>query len=147
MKKTILKTAAILLILSGGMISCGKEEIEFQEYYLPENCYIKNDFGTNPIIIIRTDEELNNYTECYYGAIAPHIDFEKNSLVCAAGSSGYHVKSITKRIMQNSNNQYILEVYIYLLSTLNEAGSWAVTVLVPKLPANAEFKLATREIF
>jgi hypothetical protein len=141
----ILNLAAIMLIMAGMVCACGKDEIEFQEYSLTEHCYWKNDSDSNPVLIIRTDEELDNHTVCYYGAIAPDVDFEKKSLVCAIGNSSYHITNVSKRIVQNSGNKYTLEVNVYL-SKLNEADGWSVALLVPKLPANAEFKLVERHL-
>jgi hypothetical protein len=144
MKTNLLKLSAILLIMAGVVYSCGKDEIEFQEYSLTENCYWKNDFGTNPILIIRTDEELNNNTVCYYGSIVPDVDFEKESLVCAVANSDYHIVNVTKRVIHNSGNQYTLALDIYV-NKVHEAYGWRIELLVPKLPANAEFKLVERE--
>jgi hypothetical protein len=67
MKKIILKTAAILLVMAGMMIACKEDEnkpieIPFTEYSLAEtSCQWINLDYDNKIIVINSNDELKNY--------------------------------------------------------------------------------------
>jgi hypothetical protein len=138
MKTKILKLAAILLL--AGMVSCNNDEIiPFKEYTVSENCYLTN-LIYNGVTIINSDEELEQHTTCYYGATVPKIDFKKYSLICASDNSSYGIKSINKQIIRSSNNKFILEVTVFLTWT-TEADGWTMSLLIPKLPQDAEFIL------
>jgi hypothetical protein len=141
MKKTILQTTAIMLIMAGMISSCGKEkeDIQFYEYFLPNGCYWLT--PSNDVTIIRNTQEFEQWTTCDFDATVPNIDFEKYTLINAhGGSEGYAISSISKQIVKISDNQFILKVTVYL-KQLTQIDSWFVTLLMPKLRDNVDFKL------
>jgi hypothetical protein len=140
MKKIILKTVAVLLILAGITISCGKEDlVTFNEYFLPDDCYWLS--PSNVVTIINSTQELEQYTTCYFDAVVPHIDFGKYTLINAnGGSEGYAISSVSKQIVKVSNNRFILKVTVYL-KQLTQIDRWFVALLIPKLTDDADFKL------
>jgi hypothetical protein len=104
MKKTLLQTAAILLILAGMIIACGKEkeeektiEIPFTEYSLiGTSCQWSNLGYDGKLIVINSNAELENYVICTDGAF-PEIDFSKNTLLLASGCTISGIQYLHKK--------------------------------------------------
>jgi hypothetical protein len=151
MKTTFLQLAAVLLLLAGGVASCGKEnedpiEIPFEEYSLANtNCGWHNLNYNNTVIIINNNAELENYITCTEG-IYPTIDFSKNTLLLASGGSGAREDIITT-FFQCSNNKYALKVDIYSSAFLPAITTWTVSILTPKISNNATITLDIQETY
>jgi hypothetical protein len=144
MKKVILKTAAILLILAGGMIACGKEkeeektiEIPFTEYSLVgTSCQWTNLGYDGKVITINSNAELEKYITCTDGTF-PEIDFSKNTLLLASGKATSGIGKITPSFYRNSDNKYTLNISI-LIGIAAIVQNWSISIVAPTLPDNAE---------
>jgi uncharacterized lipoprotein NlpE involved in copper resistance len=150
MKKTVIKTTAILLFLVG-CFSCAEEkeqeqkeeEIAFTEYSLAETfCQWTNLDYDNNIIVINSITELENYITCTEGTL-PEIDFSKKTLLVASGGGG-DIRRIDVKFLKTTN-KYIMEATIYegfAAVILN----WSKSIVVPKLPENVQVDLHVQHI-
>ncbi|MDR2126336.1 MAG: hypothetical protein LBP63_05870 [Prevotellaceae bacterium] len=140
MKKIILQTTAILLMLAG-IVACGKEEnekhsteIPLTEYSLTNtNCQWVNLDYNGSVIVINSKTELEKYITCTEGTF-PEIDFAKNTLLIACGSTTNGIQYIQKKFFKKIN-MYMLEIEI----TLNDATvaqPWIATLVTNKLSVN-----------
>jgi hypothetical protein len=151
MKKliNILKLTAILLILAGSFSCREKEEkvieIPFTEYSLMgTSCQWTNLAYKGKVIVVNSNEELEQYVTCTEGS-CPEIDFAKNTLLLANGGTTNGVNKITPSFFQNSTYKYQLNVTILLDFTMVAQG-WHISIIVPKLPNQAEIILDVKQI-
>jgi len=129
--KTILKFTvftAILLILTGGLASCKKEEpkeIPFSGYCLNDppclwtnrgDCRWTNLSYNNGVIIINDRKKMENYVSC---TNFPNIDFSTRTLLLANGSSPNGISGISTAFYKNSRNKYTMSVSISLNNNLS----------------------------
>jgi hypothetical protein len=85
------------------------------------------------LIIINSNEELENHVSCIEGSY-PEIDFSKHTLLLVNGESGYcfdefDVDTIFFRI---AKKEYIMKVIIYEV-ILYQCIKWEIPILVPKI--------------
>ncbi|MDR2292397.1 MAG: hypothetical protein LBE11_02865 [Prevotellaceae bacterium] len=146
MKKTILQTAAVLLILAGMTVSCGKEEkpieIPFTEYSLTETFWQWSNLGYDgKVIVINSNAELENYITCTEGTF-PEIDFSNNTLLIACGASTWNVGSINTIILKHSTTEYELKVTIFM-GNATVVERWHIAIIIPKISRITEINLRT----
>jgi hypothetical protein len=152
MKKIIMNTAAIVLILAG-VIACKKEtgndpiEIPFTEYSFGETfCQWTNLNKDEKVIVINSDAEMEEYVTCEEGDYYPDIDFSKNTLLLATGWSGAWTE-FTISFLKNSINQYILKIEIHSSSLIPAVIHWERFILTSKIADNAIITLDVNEIY
>jgi len=147
MNSTLLKLTALLLILAGVASSCNPEEpdypigILFTEYSLESSsCQWRNLNYDDKIIIINSNEELENYISCSDGNYS-EIDFSKHTLLLASGKINGHISEISaKDFKQLSSNKY--KLYVEVTScNLTHIASWSNAVVVDKLNNNCHVEL------
>jgi hypothetical protein len=143
MKKTMLTTTAILLILAG-IVACGKEkeekqptEIPLTEYALSgSNCQWTNLDYNDSVIVINNKTELEKYITCTEETF-PEIDFSKHTLLLASGGTTQSVYSINTNWYKYSAAEYELAITVVMAGYMVAQG-WSVSILVPKIQDNAE---------
>jgi hypothetical protein len=147
MRPTLFKLTAFLLILAGVLATCKKPDdpnnpvnpptnysvdIPFEEYSLGTQCQWENLPYDGKIMIINSKEELEQYINCTGGAYHA-IDFSKNSLLLAHGTTNSGITEITvTNLQQLSSNQYSLNMEI----TTNDdviAETWCKALIVEKM--------------
>jgi hypothetical protein len=139
--KKILRFAAILLVMASAF-TCAKEkenepiEIFFTEYSLAGASCRWTNFDLGKVTIINSNAALEEYVTCTEGTF-PEIDFSKNTLLRAGGTS-HSVHKIT--FYQNSADKYTLNITLSYNFTMIAVG-WSIGIVVPKLPNNAEINL------
>ncbi|MDR0619696.1 MAG: hypothetical protein LBG17_07360 [Bacteroidales bacterium] len=148
--KNILKTTAIMLILAGSLVSCGKEkdkeptEIPFTEYSLVDtNCqWIDpcSDFDCSDLVIlINSRNEIEKYTVCTEGTF-PEIDFTKHTLLFISGVARQNVVSINISFKSATALTYELNVTVSM-GMFMSVESWRYPVLVSKIPDHSKINL------
>ena len=124
-------------------------EISFTEYSLEgTDCQWTNLDYDETVIIINSEEELENYTSCSEGSY-PEIDFSQYTLLLASGTTDYEIEEITEKILlQLSSNEYQLKIEIYITDTTAIGKTWTVALIVKKLweEAIVELKLDIRYV-
>jgi len=144
MKTKLLKFTAFLLIIAGWFASCGKEnngpvEIPFTEYSLAGTLCQWTNLGYNDkVIIINSSAALENYLT-NTGSSYPIIDFSKQTLLLASGTTTTGIAGIAKKLQQIST-RYVLDIEI----TLNEATfaqEWIVALVTSKLNESKNIEL------
>jgi hypothetical protein len=158
MKEIVFKITAIMLILTGSLVSCGEEkepteipftepvEIPFTEYSLVDaNCGWTSrwNISVDNVIVVNSKTELKKYVTCMDDNY-PEIDFTKNTLLLAHGSTSNGVAGITPSFYQNSANQYTLNVKVLLDFTMVAQG-WSIYIVVSKLPEKAKINLNVQQ--
>ena len=124
----------------------GGEEIEypinipFTEYSLSETCQWTNLGYDNTVIVINSDEELENYIVCSNGS-SLEIDFSKQSLLFVFGSTPTEINVIKKQLHQISNNGYRLSVEV-LLNDAMRPDKWIVALITNKLNVDSNIELS-----
>jgi uncharacterized repeat protein (TIGR02543 family) len=92
-------------------------EIPFTEYSLEGTfCQWKNLNYDNKIIVINSNEKLENYINCSDGNFQ-EIDFSKYTLLLANGTTRKGIYKINKNILQLSINKYKLDIEILFFKT------------------------------
>jgi len=108
--------------------------IPFTEYELAETCQWTNLAYDDTVIIINSEEELQQYVACT-GNGYPEIDFVKHTLLLASGRTNSGISEITvKDLQQLAANEYELNIELnsnYLLVLVVE--EWSVALIVDKL--------------
>ncbi|MDR1198312.1 MAG: hypothetical protein LBK94_04770 [Prevotellaceae bacterium] len=148
MKKIIhtLKFAAILLLLAGMMVACGKDkenepiEIPFTEYSLIDTYCHWNSFGPfDSVTVINSNAEMEKYVTCMEGSF-PEIDFTKNTLLLARGGTTTNVDYINIVLLKCSKTEYELKITVFVgIATV--AQGWSIKIVVPKLSENVQINL------
>jgi hypothetical protein len=140
------------LVLSGGGQGEGREEeepeypieIPFTEYSLAESCQWTNLAYDNTVIIINSDEELENYVACMKKGGYSEIDFSKNSLLLTSGSASREISNISKKLWQLSPDEYKLNIEI-LLNDSTAIEKWAIALIVEKVSNESHVELNVTE--
>ena len=119
-------------------------EVPFTEYALENSCQLAN-LNNDTIIVINSNEELENYVICTDSTYLP-IDFTQNSLLLVYGTINKYVYSTAAvNINAVSFNQYELNTKMYLCygyeDTAQIPQEWSLALIVPKLSQNANFIL------
>ena len=121
-------------------------EINFTEYSLDgTSCQWINLNYDESLIIINSNEELENYIHCTEGTY-PEIDFSKHILLLASGKTNFKIAEIIiKNLLQFSINKYKLNLDIFLKDTTTIDETWMVALIVEKLNEESmvELKLNT----
>jgi hypothetical protein len=161
MKKIIKSLSAGMLMsaLCAGVVACNNsknsQDPEQQGEDVPFSVYspageisgeefsaqwVNLDYGNgqdSKIIVINSDEELQNYIEGDY----PAIDFSKNTLLIAYGATprGFH-KAKVDTFSLTGDNRYRLDV-IALLYDTTVIDHWSIAIVVNKIEDNSDILL------
>ena len=154
--KKITTSIAILLLLAGTFFSCNNEKEEFFDepidvpftvFSLTETfCRWVWRGGHSPyreVIIINSDEELQNFLICREESDFPFIDFSKYTLLLARGvENGISVTKpvIYTDLQQYSLRNYVMNVLLRIGGTAN-MSEWNFAIITDKLDSNARIRL------
>jgi hypothetical protein len=146
-------SAMLCMILSGLFLigGCKKDnsngekepdypiEIPFTEYSLPETCQWTNLTYDNTVIVINSEEKLNQYVTSTDG-VYPKIDFSKHTLLLANGVEEYLVIPNYKNLQQLSIQSYVMKVDLlpYMASVITY---WHVPIIVNKIADDSVIEL------
>jgi hypothetical protein len=125
-------------------------EVPFTEYSLEStSCEWKEleyESGgyRSEIVIINSDEELQNYIVCTDESY-PEIDFDKYTLLFTHGMSTQGIKNITKQLIKTEQDKYNLDVNITQNMTM-KPEKWEVAIIVSKLPESSVVTLNVETI-
>jgi hypothetical protein len=109
-------------------------EIPFTEYSLAEiSCKWKETHNYCKLIIINSNEELENYFACTDSDFA--IDFSKYTLL-AMNSSAPAFNTMNTAFFKNAANKYILNV-IFHQNNIYNFFRWSLFILTPKIADDA----------
>jgi len=126
-------------------------EIPFEEYSLVGTfCqWINLNYPNFPLngelIIINSDQELDNYITCLAGSY-PEIDFLKYTLLLANGTTHKGISEISKHLLQLSIDKYKLNIKI-LLNDADVDESWDTALIVNKLKEESNVELNVTFIY
>jgi len=107
------------------------------------SCYLINlsPESDDILIVINSNEELENYIECATHNDFPNIDFENHTLLLAAGTYSHYIsKYIDKQLTKTGDKDYILNIYISW-SMLPSESPWIIKSLIAKLPEDVVVSL------
>jgi len=147
MNRLLLKLTAVMLIFAGIASSCNPElereypkDISFTEYSLDgTSCQWINLNYNDELIIINSDEELQNYISCSNDT---YSEINRHTLLLASGNTPNGIIEINKHLLQISANKYQLEFEILLDETEME-GLWITALVVSKLSKESDIELIT----
>jgi hypothetical protein len=112
------------------------KDIPFTEYSLENtSCGWVNLNYNDSVIIINSNEDLENYIDCADGGY-PEIDFEEKTLLLVKGGATNGIVSITKHFIQTAASAYSFNIDI----VLNDA-TVVEAILVPKIAETAVVEL------
>jgi len=121
---------------------CYPIEIPVTEYSLAETSCQWTSFEPKKVIVINSDENLENYILCSNGTY-PQIDFLKHSLLLAYGiAPSAPAEVISTQLLRTSDNEYSLHLVIES-GVLGTPGPWFLSIIAPKLPQNTIITLTT----
>ena len=135
----ILQNEVNVIFINDVQVYCYNEnypkEVLFEEYSLEEtSCRWTNLNYDKSLIVINSNEELENYISCSNGNY-PEIDFTKYTLLLAKGGGTSGIAAFEKQLQQTSINKYFLYVDITRNMTTVPQG-WFISIKVQKLPQN-----------
>ena len=145
--------AMLCLILTGlfWVAGCKKDDkkedsyprdIPFTEYSL-EICQWTNLAYDDKVILINSDEELENYIICTDENYSK-IDFLEYSLLLARGVSSNGIRHIDINFSKDTVNEYALNVIIHKdLTTV--AQPWLISIITPKIGNEATIILNVQQ--
>ena len=109
-------------------------DIPFEEYSLEGSaCEWTNLDYDETVIIINSEEELENYISCSEGNY-PEIDFSQYTLLLESGTTDYEIDEFTvKNLLQLSSNEYELNIEIYITDPTSIGKTWTMALIVEKL--------------
>jgi hypothetical protein len=117
-------------------------EIPFTEYALAETCQWTNFAYDNTVVIINSDEQLNQYVTCTGGSYS-EIDFAKHTLLLATGKTNSGIPKITvTNLQQLSEKEYELNMEI-LLNDETVVEEWTVALIVEKVSRGSKVNVIT----
>ena len=102
-------------------------------------------FNSGKILIINSNEKLENYINCTSGNY-PEINFDNYSLIIAWGVANNGIRNVEKQLSQMSSNQYSLIVTIEL-KPIEVMTKWMAAIFVDKLSDNTNITLSTNIIY
>jgi hypothetical protein len=115
-------------------------EIPFTEYTLAEPCQWTNLTYDNTVIVINSEEELNQYVTSTDG-VYPKIDFSKHTLIVASGKTDFKTEKIViTDLQQLSKNEYESNIEISL-DGIEISQQWIMGLLVEKVKDESIVKL------
>ena len=121
-------------------------DISFTEYSLEgTSCQWKNINYDDKIIVINSQEKLENHLNCIGGSY-PEIDFSTHTLLLVSGTTASGIDSISKKLQQVSASEYKLDLEI----TLNFADvmqDWILALIVNKIDENINPEFNTAIIY
>ena len=157
MKKllTLLSAGVLMSALCAGFVACNEpegpelqgEDVPFTVYSLQEDTsgeefsarWINLDYDKNyeaKILVIDSEEELENYVEGDY----PAIDFAQKTLVLTYGcNSGMAFGSDGLKFQQVSEGSYVITAST-LATALDGIFEWEIAIAVDKLPSGSKIK-------
>jgi len=118
--------------------------IPFTEYSLNVKCNWTNLAYDNTVIIINSEEEMNQNVKCKWDSY-DEIDFSKHSLLLMSGKTDFGIMKITVTDLQQlSEDEYELNMEI-LLSDVAAPEEWDVALIIEKVRRDSNFKLNVTE--
>ena len=119
------------------------KEISFTEYSLSgtdcEWIQLENSNDVE-LIIINSDEKLNNYIQCPIGKNRPAVDFSKRSLLLARGVCLYYTYPNRINLKQFYNESYVMTVNL-MPSVMSVITPWQTAIIVDKAVIKGNIKL------
>ena len=119
-------------------------EIPFTEYSLVSTSCQWTNFDSDTVIVINSDNELENYIVCTDGSY-PDVDFSQYTLLLTRGWSTSGINHIDIAFKESTVNQYALDITIHTNMTA-EAPPWWVSIVVPKMDNDAIITLNVQQI-
>ena len=163
--KKITTSIAILLLLAGTFFSCNNEKEEYfdEPIDVPFTIFSKSDrsnllfleslTGTScewvrltssqpdGVVIINSDEELQNFLICRIDNHFPVIDFSKYTLLLARGITSGHAALVHFiDLQQLSSRNYVMDVR-RSVGGLAMVSYWHAAIIIEKLDKNARVRL------
>jgi uncharacterized protein YqcC (DUF446 family) len=112
--------------------------IPFMEYLLDSASCQWTNVVTDTVIIINSNEELENHITCMAGNYLP-IDFDQYSLLLVHGNTVYgSIADLIPSLSMLSPDNYKLTVEIQVGDTA-AAQQWYTAIIVPKMEQNAVY--------
>jgi len=137
----LIKSLAIALLLIG-TISCAKEEkeVSFAKYslldaYLRFNCQFITPLS---VLIINDEKELEENLACSF--VYPPVDFSKYTMLIVRGTANKAVSFVDVTRFHHVGKKYSIDITVYFNNS-QSAESWAIALLVSKLPKDAIINL------
>jgi hypothetical protein len=113
-------------------------DIPFTEYVLDISFCQWTNIATDSVIIINSNEELENYITCMRGNY-PTVDFSQYSLLLVHGNTNYgSIANLTPSMALLAPNNYKLNIEIQLQDTA-ASQEWHTAILVPKMEQNVVY--------
>jgi len=100
------------------------------------SCLFKNLTYNNSLLVINSNEELENYVECTDNNDFPEIDFSSHTLLLATGFTTSCPGNINTQLTKISENAYTFDVDVTITITGHPDG-WIAKTLIAKLPPEA----------
>jgi hypothetical protein len=115
--------------------------IPFAEYSLDSVSCQWTNFASDTVIIINSNNELENYITCTGGNYSA-VDFNQYSLLLLYGNINKYLFSTTVTSLTHlCPNNYLLDVEMSLNDTAVITQEWHIAIMVPKLATNANITL------
>lgn len=158
MKTKSFRLIAFLLVLTGVLFSCEEDilietpvdnprEPSLEVYSLYGTmCNWVNRENDGKVVIINSDEEMQQYVSCHMNRNYPPFDFSKQSLLLVGGVASSGIYDIYgTSIQQLSSNEYELKAVIRL-NEIPTPLEWDIAVRVDKLSDDAKVVLKVDEL-
>jgi hypothetical protein len=126
----------------------GSIEVPFMEYILGDSCQrISVNYSNDTVILINSNEELENYIECIGDIGYPDIDFSTHTLLLAFGIASSSIVDISCNSLQQCSEQSY-KMYIDIsLGHATVLTNWQVPIVVDKLDATSIVDLKVKYVF
>lgn len=158
MKTKSFRFIAFLLVLTGVLVSCEDDilietpidnptEPSLEVYSLYGTmCNWANRENDGKVVIINSDEEMQQYVSCHMNSNYPPFDFSKQSLLLVGGVASSGIYDIYgTSIQQVSSNEYELKIVIRL-NEIPTPLEWDIAVRVDKLSDDVKVVLKVDEL-
>ncbi|MCL2597965.1 MAG: hypothetical protein FWD66_10035 [Paludibacter sp.] len=99
-----------------------------------DSCKQLDDFLSNKVIIINSEDELAKYIDC--GDEMPDIDFTEQTLLLARGMAPAMIKKIIPKLLTNGES-YFLNVEIQLVYSEPQGNAWRIGLSTEKLTTDS----------
>jgi len=121
-------------------------DVPYTKYSLDgTSCQWVNLNSDESVIIINSDEELENYIHCTEGTY-PEIDFSKHTLLLANGKSNSDIYEFIVKKLQLSLAGYELNVKIILGDEV-VGEQWAIALVIKKIEKESSVELKVLTLF